>query len=77
MEEKIPVQSRSKARRLFKMRGSGTAIQGRPTKDLSNTKITDGGVVYHSLPKLKMRKKSRPHCLSTIVEQNLASDKKH
>ena len=74
---RIPIQSRSKARRVFKMRGSGTAIQGRPTKDLSNTKSTDGDVVYYSLPKSKTRKKSRPHSLSTIVEQNLASDKKH
>ena len=72
----IPVQSKSKARRKYTMRGSGSSMQGRPSKDLPQTSTKTGNVVYHSLSKQKNRKKKRPHCLTTLVKVNVPADKK-
>ena len=74
---RIPVQSKSKARRNYTMRGSGSRMKGRPTKDLPQTSTKTDNVVYHSLPKQKNKMKKRPHCLTTVVKVNLPTDKKH
>ena len=75
---KIPVQNKSKARRKHAMRGSGSSIMGRPTQYLPQTSNNEDNVVYHSLPKQKKKNKPpRPHSLTTVVEVNVPSDKKH
>ena len=74
---RIPVQSKSRARRKFKIRGAGQASKGRPSVDLPRTSENHDGVVWHSLAKQKKKKKKRAHNLAKIVKLNVPSDKKH
>ena len=80
----IPIQSTSKARRLYKMRGRSKAVTGRPR---SGQKLTsqmvvgddddglDSGIVRHKLPVSKARKRASDHNLKLSVENNKRSRK--
>ena len=86
----IPIQATSKARRHFKMRGRGLAVQGRPRLNKKHQSVAggDGGEgairhgddgadsVRHKLPS-KKRKIGAPHSLSEAVASNKRSAKKH
>ena len=74
---RIPVHSKSKARRKSKIRGAGQASKGWRSEDLPRTSENHNGVVWHSLAKQKKRKKKRAHDLTKIVKLNVPSDKKH
>ena len=82
----IPVQATSRSRRLFKLRGSRSALQGRPRQAtrlavqmaVGEDDETDGGVVRHKLPSKK--KRSHPgaeHNLMSAVKANRKASKKH
>ena len=58
------------------MRGSGSSMKGRLTKDLPQTSTKTDSVVCHSLPKQKNKMKKRPHCLTTVVKVNVPAYKK-
>ena len=82
----IPVQSTAKSRRLYKLRGSKSAVQGRPrlgqrlTVQLTvgEEEDTDGGVVRHKLPsKNKKKGGGAEHNLSSAVTANRRASKKH
>ena len=79
---RILIQSTSRSRRIYKMRGRGPSIQGRPRKnEVVQTEIevnTDGGevVVRHKLPSMK-RKAADFHSLMNAVNYNKRSSKKH
>ena len=79
----IPVQSTAVSRRLYKMRGSRLAVQGRSrlgTRLATQLTVTDqeddGGVVRHKLP-TKQKRKSRCHSLNDAVQTNKRSVRKH
>ena len=80
----IPVQTTAKSRRLYKMRGSRAAVQGRPRHgqrmsvqlDIGEGEEDDGGVLRHKLPSMK-RKTGPGHSLSNAVSANKRSTKKH
>ena len=81
----IPVQATAKSRRLFKLRGSRSAIQGRPR--LAQRLVVqlavddddlDGGEVRHKLPSKKKRLcPSSEHNLNNAVKANRRPSKKH
>ena len=81
----IPVQATAKSRRLFKLRGSRSAIQGRPR--LAQRLVVqlavddddlDGGEVRHKLPSKKKRLcPSSEHNLNNVVKANRRPSKKH
>ena len=82
----IPVQATARSRRLFKMRGSRSAVQGRPRQAtrlvvqmaVGEDDDTDGGIVRHKLPNKK--KRSHPgseHSLQAAVKANRKASKKH
>ena len=81
----IPVQATAKSRRLYKMRGSRSSVQGRPraAQRLSvQLAVDDGeldeGEVRHKLPTKKMRLcPSSDHNLDNAVEANRRQSKKH
>lgn len=81
----IPVQATAKSRRLYKMRGNRSAVQGRPrlaqrlTVQLAvDDDDLDGGVVRHFLPSKKPRvSNSKVHSLDKAVVDNRRSSKKH
>ena len=71
------------SRRMYKMRGSRVAVQGRSRKGTRLTtqltvtdKEDDGGILRHKLP-LKKAKKVRGHSLNDAVDTNRRSVKKH
>lgn len=74
----------AKSRRLYKMRGSRTAVQGRPRHGqrlvvqltVGEGDDEDGGIVRHKLP-TKKQKKGAGHSLVSAVEANKRSVKKH
>ena len=81
----IGVQATAKSRRIYKMRGSRKAIQGRRrcgdrlavqlvVGDEEDDK--DGGVVRHKLPG-KKAKRGRKHSLKDAVLANKRPAKKH
>ena len=79
----IPVQSTAVSRRLYKMRGSRLAVQGRSrlgTRLATQLTVTDqdddGGVVRHKLP-TKQKRKARCHSLNDAVQTNKRSVRKH
>ena len=79
----IPIQATAKARRHFKMRGWGLAMQGRPrlsekqSVQLAVAGGSDGeGFVRHKLPS-KKRKTGASHSLSEAVASNKRAAKKH
>ena len=81
----IPVQATAKSRRLYKMRGNRSAVQGRPrlaqrlTVQLAvDDDNLDGGVVRHFLPSKKPRvSNSKVHSLDKAVVDNRRVSKKH
>ena len=81
----IPVQATAKRRRLYKMRGNRSAVQGRPrlAQRLSvqlavDDDDLDGGVVRHKLPTKKQRTcPSSSHNLDQAVTDNRRPSKKH
>ena len=78
----IPVQSTAKSSRLYKMRGSRVAIQGRSRlgarliTQLTVADDDDEGAVRYKLPAQKARQ-AHPHSLSASVKANKRSIKKH
>ena len=82
----IPVQPTAKSRRLYKMRGSRAAVQGRPRSaqrlavqlTVGDGDGTDDGVLRHKLPTKKKRAKgSSAHDLMGAVSANRRASKKH
>ena len=81
----IPVQATVKSRRLYKMRGSRSAMQGRPraAQRLSvqlavDDGELDGGEVRHKLPtKKRSLCPSSEHNFDNAVEANRRQSKKH
>ena len=82
----IPVQATAKSRRMFKLRGSRSAIQGRPRKEqklavqlsVGEDDGSDGGVVHHKLPHKKQRlAPGVGHSLMESVGANRRASKKH
>ena len=82
----IPVQSTSKSRRLYKLRGSRSAVQGRPRLDtrlavqlaVGDDSETEGGVVRHKLPSRRKRTHAGgEHSLDSAVRANRKASKKH
>ena len=82
----IPVQATAKSRRMFKLRGSRSAIQGRPRKEqrlavqltVGEDDDSDGGVVRHKLPHKKQRAApGAGHSLMESVSANRRASKKH
>ena len=82
----IPVQATARSRRMFKLRGSRNAVQGRPRQAtrlavqlaVGEDDETDGGVVRHKLPTKK--KRSHPgeeNSLQSAVKANRKASKKH
>ena len=73
------MQATSRSRRLFKLRGSRSALQGRPRQATRlAVQMADGGVVRHKLPSKK--KRSHPgaeHNLMSAVNANRKASKKH
>ena len=76
----------ARSRRLYKLRGSRSAVQGRPRQAtrlavqmaVGEDDETDGGIVRHKLPTKK--KRSHPgsdHSLHTAVQANRKASKKH
>ena len=80
----IPVQATAKSRRLYRTRGSRTAVQGRSrlSQGLSiqlavgDTDQEDSGVLRHKLPS-KKRKVGSAHSLGSSVSANKRGTKKH
>ena len=82
----IPVQATAKSRRMFKLRGSRSAIQGRPRKEqklavqlsVGEDDGSDGGVVCHKLPHKKQRlAPGAGHSLMESVGAPRQASKKH
>ena len=77
----IPVQVTAKSRRIYKLRGSRTAIMGAPTKSQAlkrQLNITDEDeIVRHKVPTLKRPKQKQKHSLENDVGLNRRSSKKH
>ena len=80
----IPIQSTSKARRLYKMRGRSKAVTGRPRsgqKLISQMVVADddegldSGIVRYKLPGGKASKRATDHNLKLSVEKNKRSRK--
>ena len=79
----IPVQATAKSRRLYKLRGSRPARQGRSRLSsrlavqmtVGEDDEEDGGVVRHKLPS-KSHKKGSAHKLSASVLANKRGTKK-
>ena len=71
----IGVNNTHKSRRAFKVRGSGSAPKGRPTK-LTQPKKRSGEPTACVLP-AKVRKTKHPRNLSKAVAANRAAEKKH
>jgi hypothetical protein len=82
------VQSTAKSRRMFKMRGSRSAVQGRPRKGqtlavqltvgVGEDDDSDGGVVRHRLPSKKQKTGGGAgHSLMDSVIANRRPSKKH
>ena len=78
---KIPVQVTARSRRVYKLRGSRTAIMGAPTKSQAlkrQLNITDEEeIVRHKVQSLKRPKKKQKHSLENDVNLNRRSSKKH
>ena len=81
------MQATARSRRLYKLRGSRSAVQGRPRLGtrlavqlaVGEDDDTDGGIVRHKLPSGK-KKRARPgaeHSLNNAVEANRRASKKH
>ena len=71
----IGVNNTHKSRRAFKVRGSGSAPKGRPTKN-TQPKKRSGEPTACVLP-LKSQKTKHPRNLTKSVEANRAAEKKH
>ena len=80
----IPIQATARSRRMYRMRGRRTALQGRPRKGqgpavqltVGDEEEQDGGIVRHKLP-TKDRKRGAAHSLDSAVLANKRSTKKH
>ena len=79
----IPVQVTAKSRRVYKMRGSRSAVAGRPRLGLKlsvqmnvDDENEDDGVLRHKLP-TKKRKKGDIHDLMSSVGAGRGPSKKH
>ena len=80
---KIPIQASAKRRRIIKLRGSSSAIQGRPRKgtrltvqlNVGEVSEDEGGILRHKLPS-KKRKKGADHSLESAVSGNKRATKK-
>ena len=79
------MQATSRSRRLFKLRGSRSALQGRPRQAtrlavqmaVGEDDETDGVVVRHKLPSKKKRSHSgAEHNLMSAVNANRKASKK-
>ena len=82
LSSKIPVQPASEQRRAHKHEGKGESTKGRRPKATSNKSLRptpdDPENVQQTLPKKKKKKLNRKvHSLSTAVENNVSSAKKH
>ena len=82
----IPVQATARSRRLYKLRGSRSAVQGRPRLTdrlivqlaVGEDEDTDGGILRHKLPGRKQRShKGGEHSLMAAVLANRRASKKH
>ena len=80
------MQTTAKSRRLYKLRGSRTAVQGRPRlahrlavqMAVGDAEDTDGGVLRHKLPGRKQRNHAGgEHRLSAAIAANRRASKKH
>lgn len=80
----IGVQATAKSRRVYKMRGSRTALQGRPRHGqrlaiqmtVGEEDEDDAGVLRHKLP-AKKAKTGQTHSLNNAVLANKRAVKKH
>ena len=82
----IPVQATLKSQRLYKLRGSRSAVQGRPRLStrlavqlaVGDDSKTEGGVVRHKLPSWRKRTHAgAEHSLDSAVRANRKARKKH
>ena len=82
----IPVQATARSRRMYKLRGSRTAVQGRPRlahrlavqMAVGDTEDTDGGILRHKLPGRKQRNHAGgEHRLAAAISANRRASKKH
>jgi hypothetical protein len=82
----IPVQATARSRRLFKLSGSRSAVQGRPRlasrlvvqMAVGEDDETEGGIVRHKLSNKKKRSHAgSEHSLISAVKANRKASKKH
>ena len=80
------MQATSRSRRLYKLRGSRNAVQGKPRQatrlavhiGVGEDDETDGGIVRHKLPTKKKRYyPGSDHSLQAAVQANRKASKKH
>ena len=80
------MQATARSRRMYKLRGSRTAVQGRPRlvnklavqMAVGDTEDTDGGIVRHKLPGRKQRcHAGGEHNLVAAISANRRASKKH
>ena len=80
------MQATAKSRRLYKLRGSRSAVQGRPRQvhrlavqlAVGGDDETDGGIVRHKLPsKKKKTSGGAGHSLIDSIRTNRRASKKH
>ena len=73
----MTMQVTSRARRVYKIRGSQAVPSGRPRNDAKVTMTDDNEELFFKLPSLKKRLQKIKHNLMDLVKNGRGADKKH